>query len=96
MDIFWSPESKKDIQPIFDYISRDNPSAAPLVIETIFNFTNSRLELFPQSGRRGRLDNTLELVVPQLPYFIPYQINVRGQIEILRVYHTRRLLPENY
>jgi plasmid stabilization system protein ParE len=93
MDIIWSPEAKADMQPIFDYVSSDSNDAAGLVVETIFNFTNSQLDVFPNSGRPGRLENTLELVVPHLPYFIPYQISSSGKIEILRVYHTSRLWP---
>jgi toxin ParE1/3/4 len=52
-----------------------------------------RLEQFPQSGRPGRIEGTHELVIPGLPYIIPYRI-VNGMIRLLSVIHTSRKWPK--
>jgi plasmid stabilization system protein ParE len=51
-----------------------------------------QLEQFPQSGRPGRVKRTRELIVPGLPYIIPYRI-VDDVILILAVIHTSRKWP---
>ena len=94
MDITWMPESLLDLQHIGEYISKDSAVSANDV-QTIFYFVSKQLQTFPQSGRIGRVAGTFELVVPRLPYFIPYRIH-QNKIEILRVYHTSRLLPERF
>ena len=41
------------------------------------------LELFPESGRPGRVEGTRELVVPRLPYIVVYQVD--RELEAVRV-----------
>jgi plasmid stabilization system protein ParE len=95
MDIIWMPEALIDLQDIEVYIAEDSAMKAVEVVQTIFLYATKQLETFPQSGRTGRALGTLELVVPRLPYFIPYRIT-RTQIEILRVYHTSKMVPEKF
>jgi plasmid stabilization system protein ParE len=95
MDIIWMPEALMDLRHIEEYIAEDSVVSANEVLQTIFWFASKQLETFPQSGRAGRVAGTFELVVPRLPYFIPYRIT-RTQIEILRVYHTSRMVPEKF
>ena len=53
------------------------------------------LEEQPGLGRPGRVPGTRELLVPRTRYLVPYR--VRGQtIEILRVFHMSRSLPERW
>ena len=47
----------------------------------------------PGIGRTGRVDGTRELVIPRLPYILPYQTKDRV-IRILAVMHTSRKWPE--
>ena len=49
----------------------------------------------PKSGRPGRVAGTLELVIPRLPYIVPYRIK-GDAIEVLRIYHAARMWPENF
>ena len=81
-------------QPRFDscYISKDSPAAAARVAAAVVDATN-RLERFPQSGRPGRIEGTRELVVPGLPYIIPYRV-VDDVILILSVIHASRKWPK--
>ncbi len=95
MNIIWMPEALKDLQDIEEYIAEDSAISASEVVQTIFLYVANQLETFPRSGHIGRVVGTLELSVPRLPYFIPYRI-VSPKIEILRVYHTSRLLPEKF
>ena len=49
----------------------------------------------PSLGRPGRVPGTRELVVRLTRYIIPYRI--RGEtVEILRVFHASRRLPERW
>jgi toxin ParE1/3/4 len=95
MNIIWMPEALMDIEHIEEYIANDSAVSATDVVQTIFVYVTKQLETFPQSGRIGRVSGTLELVVPRLPYFIPYRVT-QEQIDILRVYHTSRMVPERF
>ncbi len=55
----------------------------------------NQLEEFPKLGRPGRVRGTLELIVPDLPYIVPYRIK-GSEIQILSVYHTSRKWPEQF
>jgi len=53
------------------------------------------LEQQPGLGRPGRVPGTRELVVGHTRYIVPYR--VRGQtVEVLRVFHTSRRLPDRW
>lgn len=93
MKLVWTREAVRDLASLRDFISKDNPAAARMVVATILDFTESQLKQFPQSGREGRVFGTLELVIPKLPYIVTYRIK-GGQLEILRVYHAARLWPD--
>ena len=95
MDIIWMPEALIDLSDIQEYIASDSLEGANEVTQVIMHFVVKQLEVFPRSGHVGRVNGTLELVVPRLPYFIPYRIT-NGHIDILRVYHTSRYWPEQF
>jgi len=92
MKLHWTGEAQDDLANIQEYIAQDSPTAAARVVETIFNFTEEQL-LLPRIGRPGQIAGTFELVVPKLPYTVPYRIE-DDEIHILRVYHQSRLWPD--
>ena len=92
MRIRWTKRAIRSLASIHAYISRDSPDAAARVAAGILDAT-VRLERFAQSGRSGRTKGTRELVVPGLPYIIPYRI-VDDVILILSVVHTSRKWPK--
>ena len=49
----------------------------------------------PKIGRIGRVAGTYELVIPGIPYIVPYRI-LNQEVQILSVYHTSRKWPESF
>jgi addiction module RelE/StbE family toxin len=87
----FSEPAIQSLTSIRDFIAKDNPDAAAKVASAMMKAV-LRLTRFPQSGRPGRLKGTRELIVPGLPYIIPYRI-VDDVILILAVIHTSRKWP---
>lgn len=94
MRIVWTEPAARALESIQDYIARDNRRAAWEVGERMRQAVN-QLEEFPKLGRPGRVRGTLELIVPDLPYIVPYRIK-GSEIQILSVYHTSRKWPEQF
>ncbi len=80
-----------DLEHIFQYIVRDNPTAAHNVIRTITDGVG-KLKVFPDSGRNGQVAGTRELVFASLPYIAVYRVK-ENAVEILRVYHSAQDWP---
>jgi plasmid stabilization system protein ParE len=76
------------------FIAEVDPVAAGLVVERVMAAV-ALLAAQPARGHPGRVPNTRELVVSKTRYIVPYR--VRGDtIEILRVFHTSRRLPQKW
>lgn len=76
------------------YISADDPVAAQIVVARVLAAV-ARLADKPAMGRPGRVSGTRELVVLPTRYVVPYR--VRGDaVEVLRVFHASRRLPERW
>jgi toxin ParE1/3/4 len=88
----WSRRAIRRLASIHDYIAKDSPAAASRVAAVIVQ-SALRLQKFPHVGRRGRIEGTRELVIPGLPYIIPYRV-VDDVIQIASVIHTSRKWPE--
>lgn len=81
-----------DLDDEAGFIAADSPQAAQLVVQRVLDAVATLPEQ-PGMGRPGRVPGTRELVVLKTRYIVPYR--VRGQtIEVLRVFHTSRRLPE--
>jgi len=63
MRIRWSPEAAEDLERIARWIQQNNPKAAKETARTIYEGI-SHLQTFPNRGREGRIEKTLELVFP--------------------------------
>ncbi len=92
MKLRWSKRAIRRLASIHDYIAKDSPPAAARVAAAIVAAA-LRLQKFPYIGRPGRIEGTRELVVPGLPYIIPYRV-ADGVIQIASVIHTSRKWPE--
>lgn len=94
MEVEWLEEALFDLKEIGRFIAADDPRAAYRVLSRI-ETTAYSLEHHPQLGRPGRVPKTRELVVPGLPFILPYYIK-RNKIRILAVMHTSRKWPDEF
>jgi toxin ParE1/3/4 len=94
MKVRWLSRSVKDLEDILEYISLDDPLVAAREIEKILNAVN-RLEENPLTGRKGRVNNTRELVIPDSPYIAAYRVKDIA-VDILRILHGARKWPKGF
>jgi toxin ParE1/3/4 len=96
MEIKWLRKALKNLDQETEYIAKDDPQAARLVAQRIHH-TVYLLKDNPSLGCPGRLLGTRELVIPKTRYIVPYRVRPRLQrVEILRVFHASRKLPERW
>jgi len=87
----WTKPAQRDLLAQLEYIERENPDVVSRIAVQIKKATES-LDSFPQIGRDGVVEGTLELVIPRLPFVCVYRER-GGQIEILRLLHGRMQWP---
>ena len=89
--IVWSPRAITDVESIRDYVGRDSPRYADLVVLRIVDAVE-RLSTFPQSGRVvPEIDRREIREVVVRPYRIVYRLRA-GAVDIVTVFHAARLL----
>lgn len=94
MRVRWLRKALRNLDDEAAYIATDDSAAAPLVVERVLDAA-STLAQQPGLGRPGRVSGTRELIVAKTRYIAPYR--VRGEtVEILRVFHTSRRLPDRW
>ena len=94
MRVRWLRKALRNLDAEANYIALDDARAARLVVERVMHQV-AMLADRPALGRPGRVPGTRELVVTRTRYIVPYR--VRGEtVEILRVFHTSRRLPEKW
>ena len=94
MRVRWTEPAAKALEDIQDQIAEDNRRAAFEVAQRIRVMTDF-LGDHPKIGRIGRVAGTYELVIPGIPYIVPYRIR-NQEVQILSVYHTSRKWPESF
>ena len=94
MRLRWLRKALRNLDDEAAYIANDNADAARLVVQRVLDAVAMLAEQ-PGLGRPGRIPRTRELVVLKTRYIVPYR--VRGEVvEILRVFHTSRRLPNRW
>lgn len=94
MRVRWLRKALRNLDEEAGYIANDDSAAARIVVERVLSAV-AMLAQQPDMGRPGRVPGTRELVVPRARYIVPYR--VRGDaVEILRVFHTSRRLPQRW
>lgn len=94
MRLRWLRTALRNLDDEATFISQDDPAAAIRVVHRVMQAV-ALLQEQRGIGRPGRVPGTRELLVPRTRYLVPYR--VRGQtIEILRVFHMSRDLPERW
>lgn len=94
MRVVWSGRARRDLAEIFDYIAANDTSAAARVLERLETMAQFLAE-HPRIGRPGRVSATRELVIPGLPYILPYRV-ASDRVEIIRVLHGARAWPDRF
>ncbi len=92
--IVWLAEASEEKDDILNYIAERNVLAA-LGIDAHIKQQVGQLVEFPFLGRKGRIPDSLELVISRTPYLVAYQIH-DTQIQILHVFHERRNWPPEH
>lgn len=94
MRVRWTRGALRDLESALEYIARDRPGAARRVATTIHDAV-AHLVDHPTLGRSGRIPGTRELIIPHLPYIVPYRVSGET-VEILSVFHAARKWPESF
>ena len=95
MTVIWSPEALFDLADLREYIAEDKPNAARRVAIAIVQTVEEGLSMNPKLGHPGRVPGTRELVIPKMPFIVPYRIRA-NVLEVLGVYHHARRWPERF
>lgn len=94
MRVRWLRKALRNLDDEATHIAADDAAAARLVVKRVLDAVSCLAEQ-PGIGRPGRVPGTRELVVAETRYIVPYR--VRGDtVEILRVFHTSRRLPDQW
>lgn len=78
MHLVFDDQAITDLENIFSWIAEESPATARTVIDRLF----SSIELlisFPGIGHVGHDPDTLEWVVPRLPYIVVYEVDGPGE-----------------
>ncbi|MBU0656399.1 MAG: type II toxin-antitoxin system RelE/ParE family toxin [Gammaproteobacteria bacterium] len=94
MKLRFTPNAVADIDSVYDYIAADDPVAAQTVLLRIGQLVD-QLPAHPMLGRKGRVDGTRELIVPNTPFIAVYEIE-EPYLNILAIIHTSRRWAEHF
>lgn len=90
-EVRWTTQAADDLQAICDFIARDSPQYAQLIVEGILAAVDS-LEQFPLLGRavpERQREELRELIKP--PYRIVYRVG--EAVHILTIFRSSRNFP---
>ena len=94
MRVRWLRKALRNLDDEATFIAAEDLAGARRVVECVLEAVASLADQ-PGLGRPGRVPGTRELVVLKTRYIVPYR--VRGDVvEILRVFHTSRRLPQRW
>ena len=94
MRVKWTRQALVNLDNAVEFIAADKPAASTEVALKIWNAAKM-IARQPGMGRPGRVPGTRELVIPGLPYILPY-VEKDEIVFILRVMHTSMKWPEKF
>jgi plasmid stabilization system protein ParE len=94
MKVRWTVPAAEQLEQAYHYVAETNPGAAERTADHIVDITEM-LGKHPEAGRRGRVSNTREFVVPDTPFVVAYSVS-KEVLWILGVYHAARKWPERF
>jgi toxin ParE1/3/4 len=87
MRVRYALQARADIDHIYEFLAKRNPSAASRVVGRIRQAAD-RLGEFPHLGHVGRAPGTYEWTVRRLPYVIVYEVREdTAEVSVLGVFH---------
>jgi len=90
----YAPRYFRRLEDIRERIAADNPRAATRMIERMRTAV-MRLAASPALGRPSRVADTRELVIPHMPYIVPYR--VKGDVaQIITILHGAQRWPDKF
>jgi toxin ParE1/3/4 len=92
MRVRWLRTAIANLDAEADYLAQQDPQAAA----HMFAYVKAKVDnlgSFPAAGRPGRIPGTRELVIDRYPLLVPYRV-VHQELQVLRVFHTRRQFPK--
>ena len=91
MILRYSARARAQLVAIHSYLEREGNPAAAKRVGTSIREAAELLRHFPFAGRPGRVADTREWVVRQLPYVIAYEVRDggAGEVMILGIFHCR-------
>ncbi len=92
MKLRYTEQARKDMDSLYQYVAREDPNAAQGVVERMAAMIE-HLPQHPALGLRGRLPEVLELVIPNLPFVVVYELS-KKTIDILAIIHKSRRWPD--
>jgi toxin ParE1/3/4 len=83
-------EAEEDLADIFNWIMKDNPSAAARLIRRVRDrISLLEVDALARMGRAGTVSDTLELI--EYPYIIVYRVHdARKEVEVVAIMHGAR------
>lgn len=94
MRVHWTENAIGHLVNIYEYIAINSPTYAKRMVDKI-TIRSQQIEDYPMSGRKVPeydADDVRELI--EKPYRIIYRIKP-GQVDVLAVVHSARLLPDD-
>jgi toxin ParE1/3/4 len=80
--------ARSDLDHIFDWISKDSPVNAALVIGRILDAMENTIAHSPFIGRKGKADGTREWPVQNSPYIVVYEVSrTEEKVTVVAVMH---------
>ncbi len=93
--LIWTELSTEDLRQIFDYIAKDSTRYASITVNKIYSRAQDIIEN-PYAGRIvPEINDKIIREVISGSYRIVYKIMNVSQVDILRVYHSARLLKSD-
>ena len=92
MKLRYTNQATADLESLYQYIARDDPDAALGVLERMTAMID-HLPEHPALGLRGRMPDILELIIPNLPFVVVYELT-KETIDILAIIHKSRRWPD--
>ncbi len=93
--VIWTELSRDDLQEIFDYIAEDSKRYASITVNKIYNRAQDIIDN-PYVGRIvPEFNSKIIREVIMGNYRIVYKIVTEYQVDILRIYHSARLMTDD-